>query len=99
MLVYYTSLYASWCTPPWYICLPSVPPWIHPRTYTAVLVYPDAGVAPTRAQLMRPWALAGRKAWVEASLSPLVLKSVNLGMPFRAELLRSSPENKVEDWM
>ena len=39
------------------IPLPTVPPWVYRRTYTADLRTPDAAGAPTRAVLKEPWAL------------------------------------------
>ena len=55
---------------------------LHIRVQLLLGVTVTAGSAGT---VKRPWALFGRKPWVESLCFPKMLKSVNIGMPLRAE--------------
>ena len=79
------------CTPP---CLPR-----YTLCYTAVLPYPDAAGAPTHAGVRGRGAPTRRMAWVRGLPVPPGVIPVEDSMPLGAELLRSSCEINVKDWI
>ena len=78
---------------------PTICSWVH-SVCTPSVLYSRVHCHPlSRCRTMEPWAQKGRNPWVEASQDPKVINPVREERRLCAELLRSTSEERVEDWI